>query len=222
MERSWYYMQDNQQMGPVLQSRLIQLMQEGVVKSDTFIWSEGMADWQPAGQVNFAGEVAGQLRPARPTAVTVFGVLNIVFGGMGLMCTPLAVVAQFLPQPPDAPQVTFPPAMQVYSMFSFGLNVLMAAVLLAAGIGLLKQRRWGRQVSYAYGWFSVIWGVIGMAFVLVMLGGSFGNTGTSGPESMAATSGLVGGMCLGLLGLVYPILLIVYMKKPHVVDACSR
>lgn len=217
MERSWYYMQENQQMGPVPQSQLVQLMQNGTVTGDTFIWSEGMADWKPAGQVNFEGEIA-QPRVARPTSVTVFGVLNIVFGGLGLMCAPFAIFALLMPQPAQSP-VYYAPGMQIFTLFSYGLGLLMSAVLLTAGIGLLKQRRWGRQTSYFYGWFAIVWGILSLAVTIVMYGSNA--AGSSGQESAAAIGGLFGGICGGIIGLIYPVLLVVFMRKPSVTAACS-
>ena len=35
----------------------------------------------------------------RPTPVTVFGVLNIIFGAFGLICTPFGLLALYMPQP---------------------------------------------------------------------------------------------------------------------------
>jgi uncharacterized RDD family membrane protein YckC len=44
---NWYYVQGGQQMGPVTEADLENLFQTGVIKSDTMIWREGMANWQP-------------------------------------------------------------------------------------------------------------------------------------------------------------------------------
>jgi hypothetical protein len=217
MERSWYYMQDNQQIGPVPQSQLVQLMQNGAIQSDTFIWSEGMADWKPAGQVNFEGDIP-QLKPARPTPVTVFGILNVVFGGLGLMCAPFAIFAVLMPQPAQT-ATPYPPGMQVFTLFLLGLRIPMAAVLLAAGVGLLKQKNWGRRVAYFFGWFAIALGVVSLAVTMIVYGASLGDSGDQG--SAQAVGGLVGGMCGGIIGFIYPILLVVYMRKPNVVEACK-
>src|SRR4030042_260532 len=42
-----------------------------------------------------SASLRGDLRYAagKPTSVTVFGVLNIVFGGLGLLCTPVGIFA---------------------------------------------------------------------------------------------------------------------------------
>jgi len=59
---NWYYAEGQQQRGPVSEQELADLVQGGVVKADTLIWREGMANWQPYGQVKPAA-VAGAAPP---------------------------------------------------------------------------------------------------------------------------------------------------------------
>jgi len=99
----------------------------------------------------------------RPTAVTVFGVLNIVFGSFWSLCCfsmggCVFFVGSMLAQPPQGdPELQenietlrtmaevpgFVPWMMA---FIFGTAVL-ALFLLIAGIGLLKVQPWGRTIS---------------------------------------------------------------------------
>jgi hypothetical protein len=46
---NWYYASDGQQ-GPVDQSALDNLIQQGVVTPSTLVWREGMTTWQPYGE----------------------------------------------------------------------------------------------------------------------------------------------------------------------------
>ena len=48
---SWHYAEAGQQRGPVTDAELEDLVRAGTVLSDTLIWREGMANWQPYGQV---------------------------------------------------------------------------------------------------------------------------------------------------------------------------
>ncbi|GHB92766.1 DUF975 family protein [Cerasicoccus arenae] len=57
----WYYALNNQQQGPVSEADLRGMAQAGVIQPDTLVWRQGMADWQPYGQV-----VGGA--PASPVA----------------------------------------------------------------------------------------------------------------------------------------------------------
>lgn len=43
----WYYADNGRQVGPVDESALDGLVQQGVVKDSTLVWREGMAAWQP-------------------------------------------------------------------------------------------------------------------------------------------------------------------------------
>ncbi len=49
--RTWSYEQDGSALGPVEQGELERLFRNGSLTRATLVWSEGMADWQPAGRV---------------------------------------------------------------------------------------------------------------------------------------------------------------------------
>jgi hypothetical protein len=61
MTDTWYLIMDGQQQGPLPKEQVQQLAQEQRVTSDTMVWSEGMANWQPASQI------PGLLSPAPTT-----------------------------------------------------------------------------------------------------------------------------------------------------------
>ncbi|HLW75721.1 MAG TPA: RDD family protein [Bryobacteraceae bacterium] len=44
---SWYYADAGRQIGPIEEAALDDLVRTGVVRDDTLVWSEGMANWQP-------------------------------------------------------------------------------------------------------------------------------------------------------------------------------
>ncbi|HTL17468.1 MAG TPA: RDD family protein [Patescibacteria group bacterium] len=48
---AWYYAENGQQSGPVDDAQLEQLVGSGRIRSDTLVWREGMANWQPYAQV---------------------------------------------------------------------------------------------------------------------------------------------------------------------------
>ena len=47
----WYYAEQGQQKGPVEDTALSDLVNSGVVKDDTLVWYEGLANWQAYGSV---------------------------------------------------------------------------------------------------------------------------------------------------------------------------
>lgn len=226
--RKWYYLQEDKQMGPVTHEELLRLMAQGTVTLDTYVWAEGMPEWQAASAIP---ELSGQIPPAwgtgelpppgavRPTSVTVFGILNIVFGGLGLLCMPVALLPMFLPA--EMQQGTqLGPGMKAYLGVTLVIGFFCNILLVATGIGLLNLKRWARQWSYYYAWFAIFMGVVGITITILM--SMSGMQGASEQKMAEEVGGLIGGMCGGIIGLIYPIFLIVYMRRPNVVEACQR
>jgi hypothetical protein len=50
----WYYVRNNQRIGPVDENTLISLIQNGTIERQTLVWKEGMADWIRADACQFA------------------------------------------------------------------------------------------------------------------------------------------------------------------------
>ena len=223
-ERQWYYVKDGQQCGPVSEVALIDLLNQGTLGPTTRIWTQGMDDWREASAVE--GLIAGtspllqggpplaaqSLRPERPTAVTVFGILNIVFGSLGLLCVPVGLIAIF----------AMPNAMNtagsntVWMLLSGVVGLACTIFLIVVGIGLLYQKAWARTGSLVYGWFAIIWGIIGAGLNIWLM------TSRVEAYSPSIIPSMIGGVFGGLIGLIYPILLIIFMRRPSVRNACTR
>src|SRR5437763_10445049 len=43
----WFYARNGQQVGPVPETELAQLVQSGAIQPETLVWHAGMAEWQP-------------------------------------------------------------------------------------------------------------------------------------------------------------------------------
>lgn len=159
--------------------------------------------------------------PARPTSVTVFGVLCIVFGGLALLCLPFSVfVTLRMPNP-----MYEIPGFKPWMVFSSFLGLGAAIWQLTTGVGLLRLRTWARKSAVAYGWFAIVFGIIGIVvnLVIVLPGMREAMGGNSEPAAAAGMmGGMIGGIGGGLIGMIYPILLIIFMSKRHVVEAFSR
>jgi hypothetical protein len=48
----WYYTHGGQQKGPATREAIGQLAATGELRPDALVWTQGMATWQPAGQVD--------------------------------------------------------------------------------------------------------------------------------------------------------------------------
>jgi hypothetical protein len=50
-DRSWFFASQGQQQGPYAEAQLREFIARGTVGADTLVWSEGMTDWQRAGDI---------------------------------------------------------------------------------------------------------------------------------------------------------------------------
>jgi hypothetical protein len=162
----------------------------------------------------------------RPTAVTVFGILNIGFAVLGIVGA-LASVMLFLAvgatsSNPVVQIIRDSPAYAAWMKISIVLGVSVSAILLAAGIGLLQLKPWARIVSIIYSIYTIVMVLVGgviNCFFLVqpMLQQAHQH---QGPEATgAAIGGAIGGMFGSCFGLIYPIVLLIFMTRANIVAA---
>jgi hypothetical protein len=59
----WHYLRGEETVGPVSEGSLSTLIEDGTVQPDTYVWREGFADWQPAGDVESLVETFPAARP---------------------------------------------------------------------------------------------------------------------------------------------------------------
>jgi hypothetical protein len=171
-----------------------------------------------------AGPAAASPAP-RPASLIVFGILNILFGALGL-CGTAGSAAMFFMDLPRDPTIPNPmldllasnAAFRLFMQVTVALGALAALVLLVAGVGLLLTKDWGRTLSVGYAWYAIVAGVVGMlvnwVYVIQPMLGAMKEA--QGPAAMAAVGGVVGGLIGGLVSLAYPIVLLVFMRRPAV------
>jgi hypothetical protein len=165
-----------------------------------------------------------QLPMQRPVSATVFGILNIAFGVMGLVGL-LVSLALFsvaaTGASPVAKIMRENPSYALWIKVSIPLWLLATAALLAAAVGLLKCKEWGRKLSIGYAIYSVLLGVLGLLLNFFFLVQPLLREAAQrqGPEAAGAIGGAVGGSVGGCFGLIYPILLLIFMTRPKLVAA---
>jgi magnesium-transporting ATPase (P-type) len=137
----------------------------------------------------------------RPGGLTALAVLNFVFAGLSALgVLAMVVLLQFADQlkkgsrPEDRLVLE---AFENMSMPVWALVVLSSAIatvlLIAAGVGYLKMRRWGRTAGLLYAVTAIISSVLTVVMLPTELGGGF-NFGT-------------------IIGVVYPILTLILVGK---------
>ncbi len=160
----------------------------------------------------------------RPAAVTVFGILNIVFAAFGVFGV-LASIALFsrtdASNNPVVRIIRDSPAYAGFLKLSIPLGLIACVVLLVAGIGLLRLQPWARKLSIGYAIYAIVMSLVGAAmnFIFLLRPMLEEASHKQGPEAAGAIGGAIGGTVGGCFGLIYPILLLVFMTRAKVVAA---
>ena len=160
----------------------------------------------------------------RPTTAVVFGILNLAFFGMGLCGIAISIPLLFVQQNATAPRNPMIELMQsnavfrAFNMVSVGLGLVGAIVLCVAGIGLLLMRNWGRLLSIGYSIYTIVMGLVAIAvnasLIWLPLLQRANEPGASPQDTGMAIGAVVGGAVGGCLGMLYPIVLLIFMLRP--------
>jgi hypothetical protein len=160
----------------------------------------------------------------RPTSVTVFGILNIVFAVFGVFGLIASIALFFVPAGSNNPVIKIMhenPAYASWLKICIPLGLLSCAALLAAGIGLLCLKSWARRLSIAYAIYAIVFGILGTVVNFMFLTRPMIEQAQQqhGPEAAGAIGGVIGGTIGGCFSLIYPVLLLIFMLRPKVVAA---
>ena len=116
------------------------------------------------------------MKPERPVVVLVFAILNLVFGGLGVLgflCGGVIfafVFAALSSAPGGAPIPQFPPGLVTLLVIVFIYSFIMAIVLIISGIGLLNMKRWGRNTTIAYSIITIVYSVVSTVLNIAYIG----------------------------------------------------
>jgi len=164
---------------------------------------------------------------AKPTSITVFAILNLVFGVLGLCGTVAAGAFLFMPaaamQGGPTAELMQTDWYRIYMAISLLLGFIATIVLLVSGVGLLNSKPYGRTAAIGYAIYALISGLIGfvinIVFVVLPITEQIPDL-PEGPERAGAIGGMIGGVFGGVfggcIGLLYPIALLFFMTRPHV------
>lgn len=93
----WYYVGHYGQLGPLSANQMIDLIQDGVIERDTYVWRSGMADWVRAWIVPEFSSTFAIMAPSSPPPVPSAG-------------PPIPPAASFTSEPTVPYGSTLPPA----------------------------------------------------------------------------------------------------------------
>jgi hypothetical protein len=146
----------------------------------------------------------------KPTSVTVFGVLNCVFGGLTLVCTPFGLLGLAIAHKTMETTSEYKIWAVAGAIAGFGFAIW----LLVSGIGLLMFKRWARKSSAAYAKVNILWALLAVFVNIFALSHQWINVPERGmPQAIGS---IAGGLCGGL---IYPILLLIFMQTAKVREA---
>ena len=160
--------------------------------------------------------------PVRPPAVKVFGILNLVFAGLGVLGGIMSYAMYFAdfhigPRNATIEAAHQSPTYMSFLRVSFVTGLLVTVVLALAGIGLLRMKSWARKLTIAYGIYGIVAAIAGFIMVQRYVMGPLMHS-----SDPAAKAGAAGGIVGGLFGLAYPVLLLIFMNKRDIREAFER
>jgi hypothetical protein len=160
----------------------------------------------------------------RPTAITVFAVLNIGFAALGFFGILFSAVMFRAMRDSGNPVFQIMrdnPSYAAWVKISIPISLLSSLVLLASGIGLWLMKNWARKLAIADALFSLGFGLVGqvMNFFYLVQPLMEQASHKRGPEAFGAAGGAVGGVIGGCFGMIYPIVLLIFMLRPTLVAA---
>lgn len=189
--------------------------------------SDGFNPYQPQTTGSSNTLAPGQ----RPVSATVFGILNLVFGILGV-CGNIAGIGMFVLMTSDIIDADTKQKMNLQQFDNplyFGalsaqmvLNGILSIVVIISGIGLLKFKPWGRKLAnfYAIGYLILL--VTGTAFNIfftVMPAINEANNPGAAPDKIGAAAGGVAGGIFGVcFGVIYPICILIFLNRRQFVD----
>jgi len=160
----------------------------------------------------------------RPTSATVFGILNILFGGLGLLSAPFSWLL-YADSADDNLILSAMVTNDVYSSWTQAtviLGAIASAVLIASGVGLLNMKPWARVAAIGYSWYTIVIMLIGVIMLWFFVYSPLLDELKTIQDTVQKTllmGGLLGGLVGGLIGLIYPVMLLVFMTRPRLVAA---
>jgi len=177
----------------------------------------------------------------RPTVLTVMGILNIVFGSLGLVCdlcmglgillvvgapggggafqgrdNPFAEIGKQLAVVQG--EVPYHTAVQVGQVV---VGFFTSILLLVAGIGLLKIRNWGRMLSIAYSVVAILVTLANAIYTMAIVNPAVERLMLRQQGMDTSAFNNIGAILGAVIGMTYPIILLIMMLLPSVAAACA-
>ena len=164
----------------------------------------------------------------RPVSVTLFGILNIGIGLLGLGGALLSTLFEGLGAAAASPSVNsisafmdtlnHNPVYILWNRITVPLNAAAGLLLVAAGVGLLLLKNWARLASIGYGIYKIVFAILNVPVLGLALRQILARTMEEAGTPLIVILTLIG-LVATVLTLVYPVLLIYFLTRPRAVLA---
>jgi hypothetical protein len=157
----------------------------------------------------------------RKTRLLVFGILQILFGGLCALLIPLMIFSMVMSATMNKDAAN--PVDGRMMIPGIGFYAAMAAWFIVMGIGSIRARRWARALVLVSSWLWLVCGVGGFVCIVLLMPAMYDQVGKDGkiPEAMIV------GMKIGMLTfaavfyIVIPGLLVLFYSGRDVKATCE-
>lgn len=158
----------------------------------------------------------------RSTGLVLFGVFEILIGGICALLVPLMLVGVAVSARVDPAAGA---AMNVRMMIPAAAIYVLAAVWFVwMGIGSIRARRWARALMLVSSWMWLIFGIVGLAFFIFFMGDMYDRMAQGGqmpPEALVVAKLVMTGV-VGCIYVILPGIFVLFYQSKHVKATCER
>lgn len=204
----------------------------------TACMTETMSPYEPPQMPADAPEPPSEVSAHVSVVPKVFGILHIVFGIIGLIWGIITLVMSFFTKGinqaqfsdlPEGQKEQVQEAMapmyeaQIWDMVSAGWSLLLSALMLIAGLMLVRYKWCGLKYSNAYAWLSIAHKIFAAVVLLVIklpaikqMSDTMAESNSDVPAnmgSMVTGVAVIVGLVMVAMMLIYPVLSLVLLNK---------
>lgn len=160
------------------------------------------------------------LGSGRPTGVTVLAILSILFGVIGIVGLLVSAAMMFAPLgvavDPLVKKINQDGGYRVFYLATLLIGIAFTVVLFVGGILLWKMSKLGPKMLVVYAIYAIISGVVINLVNIFWIFLPILDSSQSSEEIAIVVMSIFGGVVGGLVGLIFPIAILIYFLRPAV------
>lgn len=153
----------------------------------------------------------------RPASITVFAVLNMVFGGLGLLSPLVSLSMKRFSEGPMMEMMENHSFLGPWQTGGVVLAVLVSLALIYIGVALLSLKPWARTACVVYAVYGVIMTLAQAAVSWLVMKPALIQIKDEMPMGDFVVASSMAGVILGLIfGMAYPLVIGIFMSRNKV------